>query len=87
MFIVGFGEQGAVFLLGTDERHGSGADAVRSLDAVNRGVALVEAGHREAFLTQAENLDLEPEAGATIGGLNSSRGDPVVVTLYRAAGR
>ncbi len=87
VFIAGFGEPSAVFLLGTDTRHGGGADAARYLDAVSDGVVLVEARHREAFLKQAESLGLQPEAGATISGLNYSRGDPVAVTLYRIARR
>tara|TARA_E500000305_G_scaffold59643_1_gene47628 strand:- start:43 stop:1728 length:1686 start_codon:yes stop_codon:yes gene_type:complete len=85
VFIAGFGEPSAVFLLGTDTRHGSGVEAARYLDAVSDGVALVEARHREAFLKQAESLGLQPEAGVTISGLNYSRGDPVAITLYVAA--
>lgn len=87
VFIAGFGEPSAVFLLGTDTRHGSGAEAARYLDAIRDGVALVEARHRAAFFREAEILGLRPEAGATISGLNYSRGDPVAITLYRTAGR
>ena len=87
MFIAGFGEPSAVFLLGTDTKQGGGAEAARYLDAVRDGVVLVEARHRDAFLKEAEILDLQTEAGATISGLNYSRGDPVAVTLYRAAPR
>ncbi len=87
VFIAGFGEPSAVFLLGTETRHGSGEQAARYLDAIRDGVVLVEARHREAFMTEAEILGLQPEAGATIKGLNYSRGDPVTITLYRAARR
>lgn len=87
VFIAGFGEPSAVFLLGTDTKHGGGAEAARYLDAVRDGVVLVEARHRDAFLKEAEILNLQTEAGATISGLNYSRGDPVAVRLYRAAPR
>lgn len=85
VFIAGFGEPSAVFLLGTDTRHGSGAEAARYLDAVSDNVVLVEARHRDAFLKEAETLGLRLEEGDTVSGLNYSRGDPVAVTLYRAA--
>lgn len=87
VFIAGFGEPSAVFLLGTGTRHGSGAEAARYLDADRGGVVLVETRHRDAFLKEAETLGFEPEVGATISGLNYSRGDPVTITLYRVADR
>lgn len=87
VFIAGFGEPSAVFLLGTGTRHGEGADAARYLAAERTAIVLVEARHRDTFLAEADALGLQPNEGATVSGLNYSRGKPVAVTLYRAEDR
>lgn len=86
VLIAGFREPSAVFLLGTETRHGNGDDAARYLAAAPDRLVLVEARQRAAFLAEAAVLGLKPEAGETVRGLNYSRGDPVAVTLYRAGG-
>lgn len=85
VLIAGFGEPSAVFLLGTETRHGDGADAARYLDELPGALVLVEDRQRAAFLREAAARNLLLKEGAVVRGLNYSRGDPVAITIYRKA--
>ncbi|WP_157619134.1 ArnT family glycosyltransferase [Skermanella stibiiresistens] len=81
---VGFTEPSLVFLVGTGTvLTGDGAVAGRRIVEDACAMALVELSQDEAFLGKAAESDVVPVPLETISGLNYSRGQKLMMTLYR----
>lgn len=82
--IAGYVEPSLIFLLGTDTRIATGADAA-GIAARQGGLALVEDRERSAFLSGLAERDTEAFAVDALSGVNYSHGRPTHITLYRVA--
>jgi len=80
----GFHEPSLVFLLGRDLLLVDGAEAALFLAEAPGGLALVEARQNPAFLEMAQSLKLKLTPAIQIEGFNISKGDDVLILMYRA---
>ncbi len=81
--IAGYVEPSLIFLLGTDTRATTGAEASR-LAVRQGGLALIEDRERNAFLGGLTALDMKAYPVDELSGLDYSRGRKMHITLYRA---
>lgn len=81
--LTGFSEPSAIFLLGTETRLMSAADAAAHLTARTISAAIIEARHEDAFNAALNGRAATPIA--VIDGLNYSNGDIVSLTIYVTA--
>ena len=79
----GFHEPSLVFLLGRDLLLVDTREAALFLAEAPNGVALVEARQQTAFLDMARRLNLSLAAPQQVSGYNISKGQDVVVLIYR----
>ncbi|MDZ7629655.1 MAG: glycosyltransferase family 39 protein [Parvularculaceae bacterium] len=82
--LAGFYEPSAVFLLGTGTRLGDGAQAADTL-LDDGGAAIVEARERTAFDARLTLRGGRAELIAEIKGFNYSKGDHVILSIFRPA--
>jgi 4-amino-4-deoxy-L-arabinose transferase-like glycosyltransferase len=80
--VSGFAEPSLVFALGTQTGL-SGPEAAAEAVADGR-TALVESRDQPAFRTALARLDVEAESVGQVAGVNYSKGDPVILTLFRS---
>lgn len=81
VFMAGYSEPSAIFLLGTATRTGSGADAAQALRDGSADLAAV-AGDQESAFQQALAGTTVRRLGS-VEGLNYSRGRKTTLTLYQ----
>jgi 4-amino-4-deoxy-L-arabinose transferase-like glycosyltransferase len=81
----GFHEPSLVFLRGSDVLLLNGPEAALFLAEAPGGLAIVENRQREAFLAMAGQLGEELLPPYQISGFNVSKGDDVLIFLYRSA--
>ena len=79
----GFHEPSLVFLLGRDLLLVDSREAALFLAEAPNGVALVEARQQTAFLDMARRLNLSLAAPQQVSGYNMSKGQDVVILIYR----
>jgi 4-amino-4-deoxy-L-arabinose transferase-like glycosyltransferase len=79
----GFHEPSLVFLLGRDLLLVDSREAALFLAEAPNGVALVEARQQIAFLDMARRLNLSLAAPQQVSGYNISKGQDVVILIYR----
>ncbi|MDB4852133.1 glycosyltransferase family 39 protein [Alphaproteobacteria bacterium] len=79
----GFHEPSLVFLLGRDLLLVDSREAALFLAEAPNGVALVEARQQTAFLDMARRLNLSLAAPQQVSGYNISKGQDVVILIYR----
>lgn len=82
--LAGFYEPSAVFLLGTMTKLGTGAEAADALIDTG-GAAIVEARERGSFDMRLHARGARAEQVAEIAGFNYSKGDAVLLTIFRKA--
>jgi 4-amino-4-deoxy-L-arabinose transferase-like glycosyltransferase len=80
--LAGYAEPSAVFLLGTETRLASGANAAQTA-AQQGGLALVEDHERNHFLDALHTAGGKERAVDQVSGFDYSRGRAVHVTVYR----
>ena len=80
----GYHEPSLVFLRGRDVLLVDGPAAALFLAEAPGGLALVEHRQHDAFLETARQIDLELLAPLQITGFNISKGDDVLILLYRS---
>ncbi len=80
----GFHEPSLIFLRGRDVLLLDGAEAALFLAEAPGGLAIVENRQREAFLSMASQLGVELLPPDQISGYNISKGDDVLLFLYRS---
>ena len=81
----GFHEPSLVFLRGSDLLLLNGSEAALFLAEAPGGLAIVENRQREAFLAMAGQLGEELLPPYQISGFNVSKGNDVMIFLYRSA--
>ena len=81
----GFHEPSLVFLRGSDVLLLNGPEAALFLAEAPGGLAIVENRQREAFLAMADQLGEELLPPYQISGFNVSKGNDVLIFLYRSA--
>jgi hypothetical protein len=81
----GFHEPSLVFLRGSDVLLLNGPEAALFLAEAPGGLAIVENRQREAFLAMAGQLGEELLPPYQISGFNVSKGNDVLIFLYRSA--
>jgi hypothetical protein len=81
----GFAEPSLVFLLGTDTILGTPETAAEHLAETPGAVALVTMDQDDRFIARALELGLDVNAEEQLDGYNYSGGDPLTITVYRAA--
>ena len=81
----GFHEPSLVFLRGSDLLLLNGSEAALFLAEAPGGLAIVENRQREAFLAMAGQLGEELLPPYQISGFNVSKGNDVLIFLYRSA--
>jgi len=79
----GYHEPSLVFLLGRDVLLVDSREAALFLAEAPDGVALVEARQQDAFLDMARRLELRLAAPEQLSGYNMSKGQDVVILIYR----
>jgi len=79
----GYHEPSLVFLLGRDVLLVDSREAALFLAEAPNGVALVEARQQTAFLDMARRLGLRLAAPEQLSGYNMSKGQDVVILIYR----
>ena len=79
----GYHEPSLVFLLGRDVLLVDSREAALFLAEAPDGVALVEARQQAAFLDMARRLGLRLAAPEQLSGYNMSKGQDVVILIYR----
>ena len=79
----GYHEPSLVFLLGRDVLLVDSREAALFLAEAPDGVALVEARQQTAFLDMARRLGLQLAAPEQLSGYNMSKGQDVVILIYR----
>ena len=79
----GYHEPSLVFLLGRDVLLVDSREAALFLAEAPDGVALVEARQQTAFLDMARRLGLRLAAPEQLSGYNMSKGQDVVILIYR----
>ena len=82
----GFHEPSLVFHLGRDLLLVDGGEAALFLAEAPGGMAVVEQRQQPAFLAMAKRLGLVVEEIRQIEGFNMSKGDDILIFLYRADG-
>lgn len=82
--LAGYYEPSAVFLLGTRTQLTTGAGAADAL-IDHGGAAIVEMREREAFDARLKARGVAAAPIAEIDGINYSKGDSVVLTIFRRA--
>jgi 4-amino-4-deoxy-L-arabinose transferase-like glycosyltransferase len=80
----GFHEPSLVFLRGSDVLLLNGSEAALFLAEAPGGLAIVENRQREAFLEMAGRLGVELLPPYQISGFNVSKGNDVLIFLYRS---
>jgi 4-amino-4-deoxy-L-arabinose transferase-like glycosyltransferase len=80
--VLGFSEPSIIFQLGTDTEIADADDAAEAIKQ-NRPV-IVEAKQEAAFRAELAQAGLSVQSVAVVKGLNTSKGKPVILTLYRA---
>jgi 4-amino-4-deoxy-L-arabinose transferase-like glycosyltransferase len=80
--IAGYVEPSLIFLLGTETRAGTGADAAH-IAAQQGGLALIDDRQRSAFLAGLGALDTQAFPVDSIAGYDYSHGRKTHVTIYR----
>jgi hypothetical protein len=80
----GYQEPSLVFLLGRDLLLLSPTEAALFLIEAPGGLAIIEQRHQAAFLNAASQLKLGLAAPEQLSGFNISKGQEVVILLYRA---
>ena len=80
----GFHEPSLVFALGTDTVLTDAAGAARHVAAGGAALALIEAREEAKFLAALAGLGRRAAALGTVSAVNTARGRPVRLTLYRA---
>jgi 4-amino-4-deoxy-L-arabinose transferase-like glycosyltransferase len=84
---VGYQEPSLIFLAGTKTRLTDAAGAAQFLRDGECRFALVESGHEESFVRQAEIIGLRYSAGPRVDGINISKGRPVTIAVFRSRGQ
>jgi hypothetical protein len=79
----GYHEPSLVFLLGKDLLLLNGREAAFFLGEASGGVALVESRENEVFLATAKALGLALTAPIQVSGINVSKGQSVIMLIYR----
>ena len=79
----GYHEPSLVFLLGRDVMLVDSREAALFLAEAPDGVALVEARQQAAFLDVVRRLGLRLAAPKQLSGYNMSKGQDVVILIYR----
>lgn len=79
----GFSEPSLVFLTATTTRLGRGTNAAAFLAETQDGVVAAESRRQEEFLAECARLGVAVESFGEVRGVNYSRGDNTVITLYR----
>ena len=79
----GFHEPSLVFLLGRDLLLVDSREAALFLAEAPNGVALVEARQQTPFLDMARRLNLSLAAPQQVSGYHMSKGQDVVILIYR----
>ena len=79
----GFHEPSLVFLLGRDILLVDGREAALFLAEAPDGVALIEARQQASFLNLARHLGVTLATPKQISGYNMSKGQDVVILIYR----
>ena len=79
----GYHEPSLVFLLGRDVLLVDSREAALFLAEAPDGVALVEARQQAAFLDMARRLKLRLTAPEQLSGYNMSKGQDVLILIYR----
>ena len=82
----GFHEPSLVFHLGRDLLLVDGGEAALFLAEAPGGMAVVEQRQQAAFMAMAKRLGLVVEEVHQIEGFNMSKGDDIIIFLYRADG-
>ena len=82
----GFHEPSLVFHLGRDLLLVDGGEAALFLAEAPGGMAVVEQRQQPAFLAMAKRLGLAVEQVRADEGFNMSKGDDIIILLYRADG-
>ena len=82
----GFHEPSLVFHLGRDLLLVDGGEAALFLAEAPGGMAVVEQRQQPAFLAMTKRLGLAVEQTGQIEGFNMSKGDDIIILLYRADG-
>jgi hypothetical protein len=82
--VAGYAEPSLIFLLGTNTRIGSGAEAAQALVGYPSSLALVEGSEESAFRQALAKLGKKPHAIGNVAGLDYSNGKPMTLTLYSA---
>jgi len=80
--ISGYVEPSLIFLLGTQTRIATGADAAH-IAAQEGGLALIEDRERNGFLSALDRLNVQAYPVDQLSGLDYSRGRKMHITLYR----
>lgn len=83
----GYTEPSLVFLTDTDTVLTDGTEAAHYAGAEAGRATLVEAGEREAFENELAEIGAAAVIVAEVNGLNYSRGDPVLIAIYRTTQR
>ena len=79
----GYHEPSLVFLLGKDLLLLNGREAAFFLDEASGGVALVESREHDVFLETTKALGLKLETPIQVSGINMSKGQSVIMLIYR----
>lgn len=79
----GYHEPSLVFLLGKDLLLLNGREAAFFLGEASGGVALIESRQNDVFLETANALGLKLDTPIQVSGINMSKGQPVIMLIYR----
>lgn len=82
--ITGYREPSLVFLLGRDLILLGASEAALFLIEAPGGLAIIERRQQEAFLQAASQLGLRLAQPVQISGFNISKGQNIIILLYRA---
>ena len=83
LVVAGHSEPSLVFLLGTKTTLTTGAGAADFLTQHSNGIAIIEERSQSAFQDRIATAQLSVEILAQLEGVNYSRGQNIVLTLYR----
>ncbi len=83
--VAGYTEPSLIFLTGTDTLLTTGIGAANFLTLQQDGLAIIEERSKAAFLDRLAAANTSVEVLARLAGVNYSRGEDVVLTLYRRA--
>lgn len=79
----GYHEPSLVFLLGKDLLLLNGREAAFFLGEASGGVALIESRQNDVFLETAKALGLKLDTPIQVSGINMSKGQSVIMLIYR----